>query len=71
MMTHSTEEAAKKAGIHPVTLWRWLSQKRVRPSIAVPMKGQTLWRWTAADISKLKEYKASHYGRWPKRGEQR
>src|SRR4051812_39831884 len=44
--TFSTDQAASKAGIHPVTLRRWLSQKKVRPSIAVPYDGRTLWRWT-------------------------
>ena len=63
--TISTGVAAKEAGIHPVTLRRWLSSKKVRskvqPSVAIPIDGKTLWRWTEADVEKLKAYKKAHY----------
>ena len=55
MKAHSTEQAAKQAGITRVTLQRWLSKALIRPSIAIPMRGQTLWRWTAADIRRVKQ----------------
>lgn len=61
MKTYSTQQAAKRAGIHWVTLHRWLAGKKVRPSIAVLLDGRTLWRWTAQDIKKLIAYKAEHY----------
>ena len=70
MRTYSTEEAAKLVGVHRVTLQGWLSEGKVRPSQGVPMKGgRTLWRWTRADVKKLREYKAAHYrkGRGRKR----
>lgn len=54
MNTLSTEEAAKRAGITRVTLARWLAAGRIRPSIAIPMHGQTLWRWTAEDVARVK-----------------
>ena len=61
----STDKAAEEAGIHPVTLRRWLASKSIRPkiqpSVATPMEGRTLWRWTTADVEKLKAYKAAHY----------
>jgi hypothetical protein len=68
--THSTAQAASKAGIHPVTLRRWLSEGKVRPSIAVPYDGRTLWRWTDVDVEELRKHKAGHYrkGRGRKKG---
>ncbi len=57
---YSTAEAAELAGIHVVTLKRWLAAGRIRPSIAVPMGGQrTLWRWTRADVGKVCRLKGS------------
>jgi len=61
MRTYSTQEAAKLVGIHRVTLQEWLSAGKVRPSQVIPMKGRTLWRWTRADLKKLRRYKTAHY----------
>lgn len=55
MKTCSTEEAAKQAGITRVTLARWLSAGRIRPSVAVAMKRGTLWRWSAEDVERVKK----------------
>jgi len=60
--TYSTKEVAREVGIHWVTLLRWLSEGKVHPSIGVPMNGQTLWRWTAADVERVRKYKTAHYG---------
>ena len=40
-------------------------------SIAIPMKGRTLWRWTAADVKRVKKFKTTNYrkGRDEKKGE--
>jgi hypothetical protein len=35
--------------------------KKVRPSIAIPLEGRTLWRWTKADVEAAREYKARFY----------
>ena len=75
MRTYSTKQAARRAGIHWVTLHRWLADKnvraKIRPSVAVRMNGTTLWRWTKADVERVRKYKAGHYrkgrGRKPKR----
>jgi len=61
MRTYSTREVAQLVEIHPVTLHKWLSAGKVRPSQATPMKGRTLWRWTPADVKKVRQYKAAHY----------
>jgi predicted site-specific integrase-resolvase len=71
-MTCSTKQAAKRVGIHWVTLLRWLAAKKIRPSVAVPIdRGRTLWRWTEKDIAKLEKLKQATYrkgrGRKPKR----
>ena len=59
MRTFSTQQAAKLIGIHWVTLRRWLADGKVRPSIAVPMDGRTLWRWTKADVERARRFKAT------------
>ncbi len=69
MRTYSTEEAASLVGVHRLTLQRWLSEGKIRPSQAVPLKGRTLWRWTKTDVGEVRKYKAAHYrkGRGRKR----
>jgi len=59
MKNYSTEQAAKKIGIHLITLRRWLGKALIRPSIAIPMRGKTLWRWTLADIERAKKLKGT------------
>ncbi len=61
MRSYSTKQAAKMAGIHWVTLRRWLVAGKIRPSQAIPYDGRTLWRWTGADVERLRKYKAAHY----------
>jgi hypothetical protein len=61
MRTHSTKQAAHLAGIHWVTLFRWLSAAKVRPSIVIPLDGRTLWRWTDRDVEKVRQYKTAFY----------
>jgi hypothetical protein len=68
--TYSTQQAAAMAGIHWMTLHRWLAASKVRASIGTPMNGRTLWRWTDADVERVRKYKAENYrkgrGRKPK-----
>ena len=60
--TYSTQEVAELVGIHRLTLQEWLSAGKVRPSHAIPMKGgRTLWRWTQADVRKVRKFKATNY----------
>jgi hypothetical protein len=68
MQTFSTQLASKLIGIHWVTLRRWLAAGRIRPSVAVPMNGRTLWRWTKADMERARRFKATQKpGRKPKK----
>ena len=59
------------AGIHWTTLHRWLASGNVRASRSLPMNGRTLWRWTDADVGRVRRHKEKHYrkgrGRKPKR----
>ena len=64
--TYSTKQVAKAVGIHWVTLHRWLSAGKVRASAPIHMNGYTLWRWTEADVERVKKYKAKNY--WKGRG---
>jgi hypothetical protein len=61
MKTYSTQRVASMIGVHWVTLRRWLVAKKVRPSIAIPLEGRTLWRWTEADVGRAREYKSQFY----------
>lgn len=70
MRTHSTKEAAKLAGIHYITLQKWVGDGKVRPSQHIRQNGFTLWRWTDADVERVRKYKLENYrkgrGRKPK-----
>jgi predicted site-specific integrase-resolvase len=68
MKTYSTKQAAKRAGIHWVTLLRWVEAGKVRASQRIRLDGVHHWRWTERDIEQLRKYKTEHYGRWPKGG---
>src|SRR5712692_411886 len=59
--TYSTKEAAKKVGVHWMTLHKWLAACKIRPSAQINMNGGKHWRWTAKDMSKIKKYKEGHF----------
>jgi hypothetical protein len=44
-----------------MTLHRWLAAGKVCASRSLPMDGRTLWRWTDADLKRIRKYKAAHY----------
>ena len=67
MRTYSTSEVAEEIGVHRITLQRWLGSGLIRPSVEIPLKGRTLWRWTKADLKRVRKVKASQRpGRKPK-----
>jgi len=63
--TYSTKEAARKVGVHWVTLHKWMAAGKVRPSHQIGMNGGKHWRWTERDIKNARKYKAKHY--WKKK----
>lgn len=61
MKTYSTKEAARRSGIHWVTLLRWQADGKVRASEELGMNGGKHWRWTAEDIVNIRKYKKVHF----------
>jgi predicted site-specific integrase-resolvase len=59
--TYSTKEAARRAGIHWVTLLRWQGDGKVSASEEIGMNGGKHWRWTSKDIVRIKNYKKEHF----------
>jgi len=53
-------------GVDPQTLFRWIWNGKVHPSIAVPMNGRKLYRFTDDDVQQVRRYKSAHY--WEGRG---
>jgi hypothetical protein len=66
MASHSVKQAAKLLGLDPQTLFRWIWNGKVRPSIAIPMNGRKLYRFTDDDVAQVRRYKSVHY--WEGRG---
>jgi excisionase family DNA binding protein len=66
MASYSVKQAAKFLGVDPQTLFRWIWNGKVHPSIAVPMNGRKLYRFTDDDVRQLRRYKSAHY--WEGRG---
>jgi hypothetical protein len=66
--TFSTREACEQIGVTRITLVRWIAQKKIVPSISLPMgAGRNLWRWTAADVRRARKIDQTP-GRKPKKG---
>jgi predicted site-specific integrase-resolvase len=59
--TYSTKGAAKKVGVHWMTLHKWLVAGKIRPSARIDIGGGKHWRWTLKDIAKIKKYKKEHF----------
>ena len=66
MASHSVKQAAKLLGVDQQTLFRWIWNGKVHPSIAIPMNGRKLYRFTEEDIAQVRRYKSAHY--WEGRG---
>ncbi len=59
--TYSTKEAARKVGVHWVTLHKWRAAGKVRASHQIGMNGGKHWRWTDRDLKQAVKYKGKHY----------
>jgi hypothetical protein len=57
--TYSTTRAAKLIGVHVVTLRKWLAARKMRPSVATPMDGRMLWRFTDSDVVRFRKFKGT------------
>lgn len=71
MRTYSTGQAAKKIGVHKITLIRWLLDGKVSEPRRVNEAGQSIRLWTDRDVERVSRFKQENYrkgrGRKPKR----
>ena len=61
MSPMSTDEVAKRIGIHRVTLERWISSGRLLGPKTVTVGGRTFRLWTDSDIDKATLFKKKFY----------
>lgn len=71
MASYSTPEAAKKCGVHHITLQRWVSEGKVKAPAKTRIGGVIVRLWTDSDLERVRKYKQENYrkgrGRKPKR----
>jgi len=67
MQRYSISEAARLLGVHRVTLHRWIGEGVIPEPIAEDIAGARLRYWTEGGLTKLKEYKAGHYRKKPRK----
>jgi DNA-binding transcriptional MerR regulator len=61
MAIYSTSQAAKKCGVHHITLQRWVSQGKVAAPKKTRVGGVVVRLWTDADVDRLRKYKQRNY----------
>jgi DNA-binding transcriptional MerR regulator len=71
MKTYSTPEAAKKCGVHHITLQRWVSARKIKAPRKTHVGGVVVRLWTDSDVERVRRFKEENYrkgrGRKPKR----
>jgi len=71
MQRYSTNGAARKLGIHPITLHRWVLEGRINAPKKQRIGGVAVRLWTDRDMKRVRKYKQENYrkgrGRKPKR----
>ena len=71
MATYSTSEAAKKCGIHHITLQRWVSDGKLQAPRKTRVGGVVVRLWDDSDLKLVRKFKEENYrkgrGRKPKR----
>ena len=70
MANYSTSEAAKKCGVHHITLQRWVSERKVKAPRKTRIGGVVVRLWTNSDLERDRKFKEKNYrkgrGRKPK-----
>jgi excisionase family DNA binding protein len=61
MRNYSTSEAARKLGIHPITLHRWVLEGRIKAPKKQHIGGVVVRLWADRDVDRVRKYKAAHY----------
>jgi len=58
MKLHTLKQAARLSGIHRVTLQRWISSGKTKPSYTVDLESKALHLFTPAAVKRLRRLKA-------------
>jgi excisionase family DNA binding protein len=70
MARYSTSEAAKKCGVHHITLQRWVSEGKITAPRKTRVGGVVVRLWTDSDLDRVRKFKEKNYrkgrGRKPK-----
>lgn len=61
MGTYSTPEAAKKCGIHHITLQRWISAGKFKAPRKTRVGGVVVRLWTDSDLKLVRKFKEENY----------
>ena len=67
MKRYSISGAARLLGVHRATLHRWIGEGVIPEPIAEDIDGARLRYWKADGLAKVKEYKATHYQKKPRK----
>ena len=57
MKLYTLKQAARISGIHRVTLQRWVSSGKAKPSYTVKLEGKVLYLFTPAAVKRLRNLK--------------
>lgn len=57
MKLYTLKQAARISGIHRVTLQRWVSSGKAKPSYTVKLEGKALHLFTPAAVKRLRNLK--------------
>jgi DNA-binding transcriptional MerR regulator len=61
MTRYSTPEAARKCGVHHITLQRWISQQKISAPRKTRVGGVVVRLWNEADLERVRRYKKESY----------
>lgn len=57
----STAQAARRVGIDPQRLFRWIWQGAVKPPRKVRVGMREMWAWSEADVLRVMKHKRESY----------
>lgn len=61
MTIYSTREAAKKCGVHHITLQRWVSDGKITAPRKTRVGGVIVRLWTDFDLKRVRNFKKYYY----------
>jgi len=57
----STPQVARRVGVHPITLERWLASSKIPVPKPLRVGGRVFRFWTSKDIERVRRYKEKFY----------